>query len=248
MGSQLAYLFVLIPILPFLIICGVFYYRSKKAEYPSKTIPQSGTREYDEWVTKLKPEISLRLIQEQDQSRGRHVWFSRHIFRGSWKHWIIIIDDVKYELRQNHETERFYVNIVPCKLDHEQRDAARASKHFPEYCDHHVCLIGWTRLTAAEVKTCALEVGEGWDYNRFTKNCQHYLKLLADKILVEEKAADYPWFLENNPTDYLSSRAPLPSVEILQMKEHTSRQSHMATQTRFGLAMASGDWGGGHHC
>jgi len=55
---------------------------------PPESILQSGPhrREYEKWVKKLEPEISLRLGQERDTSRGNKVWFLRHIERGRWKH------------------------------------------------------------------------------------------------------------------------------------------------------------------
>lgn len=42
--------------------------------------------EHKEWVKRLQPQIALRIEQEQDTSRGRGVWFSRHIEHGRWKH------------------------------------------------------------------------------------------------------------------------------------------------------------------
>jgi len=77
-------------------------------------------------------------------------------------------------------------------LDHERRQAALAKNFFPEYDGHHVRLIGWTEMLPVEIEQIARRVGTNWDYHRFTNNCQHYLKLFADDILVEEKAADYP--------------------------------------------------------
>jgi len=220
---------IILPILGVLVIFSLLY-RWNKYRHPTENIPRSGParREYDKWEKKMKLEISVRLKQEQDQSRGRNVWFSRHIGQGRWKHWIIIIEDVKYELRQNHETGEFYVNIARCLLDHERREAARTKKLFPEYDNYHVCLIGWTRMKPTELETSAREVGEGWDYNKITNNCQHYLKLFADKILVEEKAVDYPWFQENTRTEYLNSRAPpLPPEALAAINSSTVLQNNL---------------------
>lgn len=247
------YILVLEIALPIVVVLAIFslLYRWEKSRHPTEHIPRSGParREYDKWVKKLEPEISLREKQEQDQSRGRNVWFSRHIKQGSWKHWIIIIDNVKYELRQNHETRGFYVNIAPYLIDHERRKTAREETYFPEYDDYHVCLIGWTKMKPTELETSAREVGEGWDYNKITNNCQHYLKLLADKILVEEKAADYPWFQENTRTEYLNSRAPPPSPEALRARNYIYFQNNMWNQMHVqNLAMVQVVGVGGQGC
>ncbi len=119
-------------------------------------------------------------------------------------------------------------------LDHERRQAALAKTFFPEYDGHHVCLTGWTNLSRDRIEGIARQVGTGWDYNRFTNNCQHYLKLFADEILVEEKGADYPWFQENTRTEYLNSRAPPPPPEAVAAM-HQVQQTVIQNNLQFNM-------------
>lgn len=56
---------------------------------------------------------------------------------------------------------------------------------------------------------------ESWDYNRFTNNCQHFLRLLADQILEKDTAADDQWFHDNTQTEYLNSRQPPLPPEVI---------------------------------
>ena len=197
--------------------------------------------EHKEWVKRLQPQIALRIEQERDTSRGRGVWFSRHIEHGRWKHWILIIDDVKYELRQNHVTKGYHVNVAPCPLDHERRQAAIAKKHFPEYDGHYVCLIGWTRKSRSQIEDIARQE-EPWDYHRFTNNCQHFLRLLADQILEKDKAADYQWFYDNTQTEYLNSRQPplppevIKAMQTAQLSMITHHHQHQMNMLNMQLA------------
>ncbi|MCJ1334518.1 hypothetical protein MMC10_011230 [Thelotrema lepadinum] len=173
---------------------------------------------------KISWQISLRVTQEQDDTRGSRVWFSRHIERGRFKHWILIIKDVKYELRQNHSSKDFYVNVAPCPLDLERRNAAIKKVKFPEYDGHYVCLIGWTRKQHDELQSIAKEVGNDWDYSRIKNNCQHYLQRFSDRILETEKAADYSWFRENTRTEYQNNRKPPPTPEELRAMQAGQQQ------------------------
>ena len=191
--------------------------------YKAVSAPRGPLQE--EWWRKISSQVALRVEQEQDDTKGSRVWFSRHIERGRFKHWILIINDIKYELRQNHATKAFHVNIAPCPLDVERRNAALEKVKFPEYDGHYVCLIGWTHKNQEELQSIAKEVGDDWDYSRIRNNCQHYLQRLSDRILVVEKAADYSWFRENTRTEYQNSRMPPPTPEELRAMQAGQQQA-----------------------
>lgn len=213
-------------VMPSLVVLSIvtYIYRRRRA----KRMGLMGGRtdaSFLAYMDKVKPQISLRLEQEHDRSRGSNVWFSRHIQRGRFNHWILIINDTKYELRQNKQDDQFYVNVAACELDHERREAALHKQGFPEYDGHYVCLIGWTQKSKDEITRIAQQVGRGCDYSKFTNNCQHYLRLLADQILVHEKAADYPWFYDNTKTEYQNSRIPPPPPEELLAMQKQQQQA-----------------------
>ena len=216
---------IVIPIFAVFAVFAFFYNRRwrRKQQYQALGAPRGPLQE--EWWRHLSSQISLRVEQEQDGTRGSKVWFSRHIQRGRFKHWILIIDDVKYELRQNNTTKAYYVNIASCPLDAERRNAALEKVKFPEYDGHYVCLIGWTRRTQEELQSIAHQVGDNWDYSRMTNNCQHYLQLFSDRILENEKAADYSWFRENTRTEYQNSRTPPPTPEELRAMQAGQQQA-----------------------
>ena len=167
----------------------------------------------EEWREKLYYQLSLRVEQENDETKGSRVWFSRHIERGRFHHWILIINDVKYELRQNKATKSYFVNIASCVVDEERRKAALEFSKFPEYDGHYVCLIGWTRKGSDDLQSIAHQVGDDWDYSKMTNNCQHFLQLFSDRILESDKAADYAWFRENTRTEYQNSKKVPPTTE-----------------------------------
>lgn len=86
---------------------------------------------------------------------------------------------------------------------------------------------GWTRKSRPQIEHIARQE-EPWDYNSFTNNCQHFLRLLADQILEKDTAADYQWFHDNTQTEYLNSRQPPLPPEVIKAMQRA--QLFMVTQ------------------
>jgi len=191
----------------------------------------------------LQKGADLRLAQEQDESKGERVWFSRCILDGRLKHWVLITHDTKYELRrsehvvqdkQQDATQRdneYTYHIKPYTIDQEKRDISLTELLIPEIDGYYVCLIGWTRMSKeqidAEVRAVSGTFGE---YNLLRNNCQDFLRLVAGKILVEEKAADYPWFLSNTKTKYQKDQWLMPPAIEMLLRQSQSMQAQSQSQ------------------
>lgn len=194
----------------------------------------------------LQPEVDRRLREEQDHTRGEQVWFSRYILNGRLRHWVLMMHGNKYELRRSdnvgnkeghreekEEDMKFTFHITPSTIDEEQRRAALAETSIPEIDGFYVCLIGWTTKTKSEVdQICNSVFQQFGTYHLLWKNCQHFLRLLAEQILVvddgdkrKSKAADYPWFASNTKTRYQKTQAlmPPPLEYLMRMQQATAQ-------------------------
>lgn len=180
---------------------------------------------------KLKKGADLRKAQEEDETKGERVWFSRCILNGRLQHWVLITHGMKYELgrenrdqpRTNSKEENYVLKIKEYAIDQEKRDASLTELLVPDTDGYYVCLVGWTRMNKNEVANAGREArAEFGEYSLLRNNCQDFLRQLADKILISDKAADYDWFRSNTKTKYQKDQwlLPPPAEMMLRMLEN----------------------------
>lgn len=200
----------------------------------------------------MQPDVELRLREEGDITKGQQVWFSRYVYNGRLRHWIVITHGNKYELRrsenvgQENETEeeeerpgelKFTYHVTPSTIDEVKRKAAMAESSLPDVDGFYVCLIGWTNKTKDEVDLACRSVFQSFgEYHLLWKNCQHFLRMLAEQILVA-KAADYPWFQSNTKTRYQKTQSlmPPPLEFLLKMQAQMTAQTQAQVQNQIQL-------------
>ena len=202
----------------------------------------------------MQPDVERRIREEEDHTRGEQVWFSRYIYNGRLRHWVLMTHGNKYELRRSdniitdgrqqhdpNETERsgeqeFTYHVTPFTIDEEKRKASLAESSLPDVDGFYVCLIGWTTKTKEEVDlACRAVLQQFGEYSLLWKNCQHFLKTLAERIIVA-KAADYTWFNSNTKTRYQKTQAlmppPLEFLLRMQMQMSAMMQAQIQNQTQ----------------
>ena len=203
----------------------------------------------------MQPDVERRIREEEDHTRGEQVWFSRYIYNGRLRHWVLMTHGNKYELRRRdnvviderqqqqdgNEKERpgeqeFTYHVSPFTIDEEKRKASLAESSLPDVDGFYVCLIGWTTKTKEEVDlTCKAVLQQFGEYSLLWKNCQHFLKTLAEQIIVA-KTADYPWFHSNTKTRYQKTQAlmppPLEFLLKMQMQMSAMMQAQIQNQTQ----------------
>ena len=189
----------------------------------------------------MQPDVDRRLREEEDYTKGQQVWFSRYIYNGRLKHWVLMTHGNKYELRrsenvgQNNGEERqgemeFTYHVTPFTIDEEKRKAALAESSLPDVDGFYVCLIGWTTKTKEEVDSACRSVFQSFGtYHLLWKNCQDFLRMLAEQILAT-KAADYPWFNSNTKTRYQKTQSLMPPPLEFLMKMQEQMTVMMQTQ------------------
>ena len=209
---------VIIAILGTIILLITAFKCIRGRKYRARTLEglqEEHQRLLDERERRLDIEVQKRRSEESDTMPGSHVWFSRYIHHGSLKHWVLIIDDTKYELRRNISTGKYVYNIAEWSIDQEKREAALAERKIPDVDGYYVCLIGWTRLAADELRdTCEQVLRQFGSYNLLWNNCQDFLQRFADRI-ISRKALDWSWFRENTKTEYQDSQKLPPPPEAI---------------------------------
>ena len=197
----------------------------------------------------MQPDVERRLKEEEDHTKGQQVWFSRYIHNGRLRHWVLMTHGNKYELRRSDNVGegvgeegrgelKFTYHVTPFTIDEEKRKAALAESSLPDVDGFYVCLIGWTTKTKDEVDPVCRSVFESFgEYNLLWKNCQHFLRMLAEQLLAA-KAADFDWFKSNTKTRYQKTQSLMPPpLEFLlkmqlQMTAQMQAQIQMQTQNQ----------------
>ena len=193
----------------------------------------------------MQPDVERRLREEEDHTKGQQVWFSRYILHGRLRHWVLMTHGNKYELRRKEnigeESEgehagdlEFTYHVTPFTIDEEKRKAALAESSLPNVDGFYVCLIGWTSKTKEEVdRACTSVFQQFGEYRLLWRNCQDFLRLLAEQIIVA-KAADYPWFNSNTKTRYQKTQSlmppPLEFLLKMQLQMTTQMQAQLQNQ------------------
>lgn len=183
---------------------GARSYRDLETEYQ---------RLLDERDQRLDVEVRKRKVEEEDSTSGSQIWFSRYVHHGNLKHWVLVVDGSKYELRRDHNTGRYVHHIADWTIDQEKREAALAELKIPETDGYYICLIGWTRLDATQLRDiCGQVMGQFGSYNLLWNNCQDFLQQFADRI-ISKKALDWSWFRMHSKTEYQADQALPPTPE-----------------------------------
>lgn len=189
----------------------------------------------------MQPDVDRRLREEEDHTKGQQVWFSRYIYNGRLKHWVLMTHRNKYELRrsenvgQKNGEERqgemeFTYHVTPFTIDEEKGKAALAESSLPDVDGFYVCLIGWTTKTKEEVDLACRSVFQSFGtYHLLWKNCQDFLRMLAERILAS-RAADYPWFNSNTKTRYQKTQSLMPPPLEFLMKMQEQMTAMMQAQ------------------
>ena len=193
----------------------------------------------------MQPDVERRLREEEDLTKGQQVWFSRYVYNGRLRHWVLMTHGNKYELRRTEnvgeesgeerpEELKFTYHVTPSTIDEEKRKAALAESSVPDVDGFYVCLIGWTTKTKAEVDLACKSVFQQFgEYRLLWKNCQHFLRTLAEQILVT-KAIDFPWFNSNTKTRYQKTQSlmppPLEFLLKMQLQMTAQRQAQVQNQ------------------
>ena len=196
----------------------------------------------------MQPEVERRIREEGDHTKGEQVWFSRYISNGRLRHWVLLAHGNKYELRRSENISdesrderrgesEFTYHVAPFTIDEEKRRATLAETSLPDIDGFYVCLIGWTTKTKAQVdQTCQSILQQFGTYHLLWKNCQHFLRMLADKI-VDATAADYPWFRDNTKLRYQRTQALMPPPLELLMRLQLQMAGMMQMQTQNQIRM-----------
>jgi hypothetical protein len=179
----------------------------------------------------LRLEAERRNDEERDTTAGSRVWFSRCVKHGKIKHWVLIIDSTKYELRRDRNTGTFIPSVEYWTSEKDKdtmakRLASLESDYIPIAGDYYLCLIGWTSLSTPELKGICDEVmSQFGGYNLLWNNCQDFLQQFADRI-ISKKAIDWSWFRENLKTKYRADQKLPETPEQLRTRQagHTAMQ------------------------
>ena len=227
--------FVIFAVISFSYAC----YRRRRPRNISKIMQERSAHAQliRDWVAQREAEIKKRKAEEEERDNGSQVWFSRYVHQGRLRHWVLIINGTKYELKQDESSDGFIFRIK----EHEswsaemaKRNAALKKKYKPEVDGprkKYVCLIGWTKLSSPELKIIANGIYDEFGaYHLLWNNCQTILQDFSDKIL-HKQALDYPWFREHTRTEFQQNQEPpRPPNELtyqqIQLQQQMILQTH----------------------
>ena len=196
----------------------------------------------------MQPDVDKRLQEEGDHTRGEQVWFSRHIYNGRLRHWVLMTHGNKYELRRSDHiaggaetgggggeeragTQKFTYHVSPFTIDEQKRSAALTESALPDVDGFYVCLIGWTHKSKDQIDAACRDVQAQFpEYNILWANCQHFLKLLAERIVDAGHASDFGWFASNTKSRYQKTQALMPPPLEFLLKMQRQMQAQMQNQ------------------
>ncbi|KAI1186139.1 hypothetical protein F5B17DRAFT_405098 [Nemania serpens] len=234
--------FIAIPIVFFSLVLArggyILYKRRHTVRYSAitrKGLEEKYQREVAKKDAQMKEEVEKRKSEEDDATKGKQIWFSRYIQNGRFKHWVIVIEDTKYELRRDDASGKYVANVASWTIQKEKREAAIAERMMPDVDGYYICLIGWTTKQPQDLrKICDDVMAEFGKYNIVWNNCQNFLQAFADRI-ISEKAMDWSWFRENTKTEYQEAQAlkiPTPDEIIAANRAAAQQQLNAQNQQR----------------
>jgi hypothetical protein len=150
----------------------------------------------------------MRRKNEARKDRGEPVYVNRYSHNGSFKHYTLVVRNVKYELRLDPEDKTksifafrpdFHFSANTAAADTGQTGETGMETHLPFIPSHnssyrfggflyHNLLFGWTSKSHEEIVADAEKVLEKYaNYNWMLRNCQGFVKDLAMRITVDDE-------------------------------------------------------------
>ncbi|KAK3613337.1 hypothetical protein LTR22_028192, partial [Elasticomyces elasticus] len=146
-------------------------------------------------------------------------WFSRPIGLDKGTHYVLIVNNRKYELRNKKNVKYNTKRVEVLPLAQEQPNISDTERYIGRYASsirnletnakvpkrpgeeaYNVILIGWTRNTEEEIdQLCKYNIKE-WHYRLALRskkggNCQHFIRQIADVIVPGDcTASAWPYF------------------------------------------------------
>ncbi|KAI1196297.1 hypothetical protein F5X97DRAFT_325578 [Nemania serpens] len=236
--NNIAFIAIPIVFVSLIILRGVYvlYRRRHTVKYSAlsrKGLEEEYQREVAKKDARMKVEVEKRKAEEDDTTKGKQIWFSRYVQNGRFKHWVIVIEDNKYELRRDDSSGEYTANVASWTIDKEKRAAAIAERKMPDVDGYYICLVGWTKRQPQELKMICDEVmAEFGRYNIVWNNCQNFLQTFADRI-ISEKAMDWSWFRENTKTEYQEAQAlKIPTPDEIIAANRAAAQQQLNAQNQ----------------
>ncbi|KAI0182610.1 hypothetical protein EV127DRAFT_449180 [Xylaria flabelliformis] len=233
-----AYIAIPVVFVSLIILGGIYkaYRRRHTVTYSAisrKDLEEEYQRQVARKETQMRLEVEKRIAEEDDTAKGHRIWFSRYVQSGGFKHWVLIIEDTKYELRRDDSNGKYKANIASWTIDKEKREAAIAERKVPHVDGYYVCLIGWTKKAPQELKNiCDEVIAQFGKYNIVWNNCQDFLQTFADRI-ISEKALDWSWFRENTKTEYQEAQAlEIPTPDEIVAANRAAAQQQLNAQNQ----------------
>ncbi|KAI1162954.1 hypothetical protein F5B18DRAFT_359262 [Nemania serpens] len=232
--------FIAIPIVfvSLIVLRGIYILYQRRHTVKYSAISRKGLEEeYQREVAKkdawMKVEVEKRKAEEDDATKGKQIWFSRYVQNGRFKHWVVVVEDTKYELRRDDSSGKYMANVASWTIDKEKREAAIAERKMPDVDGYYICLIGWTIKQPQELKKiCDKVMIEFGKYNIVWNNCQNFLQTFADRI-ISEKAIDWSWFRENTKTEYQEAQAlKIPTPDEIIAANRAAAQQQLNAQNQ----------------
>ena len=238
------------------ILVGIGSYKTKGRR--ERRLQAAYDQELAERENVLQAELAVRRAEEADEHSGSQIWFSRYIERGRLKHWVMVIDGIKYELRRDRETRNFTANVAPLPdwptLLESRKASIESILHAPHAGSYYVCLIGWTKTTSKQREVQCNDIMSRFGrYDLLFNNCQDFLKDFAE-LIVSKQATDWTFFHDNMKTKYQEEQK-MPLTPAQRMQQETSRAVAVANQIQnnnniviagsAAMAMPMGAFGGG---
>ncbi|KAF2711162.1 hypothetical protein K504DRAFT_454161 [Pleomassaria siparia CBS 279.74] len=145
----------------------------------------------------------VRRREEAISVPGIPVFASQYASYGAAKHQVLIVGDSKHELTVSRDgaalAEYKHMNF---NIDHEQRKRAR-DQGVLALKDHYVYLVGWTKQDNQQIAALCKAKIASWVYNVTSRNCQHFIREVADEIIPSDmQAQDWGYFRLRTATAY----------------------------------------------
>jgi hypothetical protein len=150
----------------------------------------------------------MRWKNEARKDRGEPVYVNRYSHNGSFKHYTLVVRNVKYELRLDPEDKTksifafkdgFHFSANTAAEETGQTGETGIETHLPFIPSHnssykfggflyHNLLFGWTSKSHEEIVADAEKVLEKYaNYNWMLRNCQGFVKDLAMRITADDE-------------------------------------------------------------
>lgn len=129
-------------------------------------------------------------------ARGEPVWYSYNRNWGIWKHVVVYVHGLKFEIRIDDERGLIFTSKaedLPAGIQIDHKHAATIPKTSRPKRMFEYRFLGTTTLDASTVQGICTDLFNGFGtYNMISNNCQHFAKDIAESIISEaERAHDY---------------------------------------------------------